>query len=111
MCLNISQVKLKSFKMKKAILIFSLLFVGFSFANVNPRTTKIEEIEKNVISLNERNDEFGCRVSCYATATNTETGQSQTFYASATAELCGVASLMCQTKAMRQALTYIESQQ
>ncbi|SFZ90390.1 hypothetical protein SAMN05428642_101909 [Flaviramulus basaltis] len=95
--------------MKKIILIFSVFIIGNSFVSVNPTKNKFEKIQKSIISLNEKNDEFGCRVSCYATATNTETGQSQTFYARATGELCGVASLMCQTSAMRQALTYIES--
>lgn len=92
-------------------MILSFLFIGTSFANVKPIINQNKVAENPNKHLNDKNDEFGCRVSCYATVTNTETGQSMTFYGSATAELCGTASLMCQTSVLQHALAYIDSQQ
>ena len=96
--------------MRKIILVFSLLFVGTSFANVNLEAIKTDEFKKSNVLLNNVNEEVACTVRCSATATNTETGQSRTFYSSSTAELCGVASAMCQTKAISMAVEYIEEQ-
>ena len=98
--------------MKKLIFIFPFFFIGSIMAENNIKKFVTSEQSSEISKSNDKLlivDSFGCRVSCYATAYNTETGESQTFYATASAELCGTASLLCQTNALSQALTYIES--
>ena len=52
-------------------------------------------------------EDDGCRVSCYSTVTNSNTGISETFTASSTSSDCAEATLDCYGKAMKQALKYI----
>lgn len=69
----------------------------------------VSDSKKSINSIEHTNSD-GCFVSCYATATNTVTGESQTFYATSSAESCGVASIMCQSNALSQAMEYIADQ-
>ncbi|WP_157805258.1 hypothetical protein [Confluentibacter citreus] len=93
--------------MKKIILSLSLLITGAIYAynpSIEFRTTETLQVSKT----NDR-ESVACRVSCYARITHADTGESHTFYASATNDLCGVASAMCQSRALARAMAYIST--
>lgn len=54
-------------------------------------------------------DDYGCRVSCTATATNRDTGEVHTFEAESTSTDCAAATVDCYHKAMGRAMNFIKA--
>ncbi|WP_163516190.1 hypothetical protein [Gelidibacter japonicus] len=95
--------------MKNKLFIIAILIANVTFAgsSIDEKSAMLLNMESNLEIITEHFDDDGCTVSCYATATNRDTGRVMYFEASSTSSDCASATMDCYGKAMKQALEFI----
>lgn len=89
-----------------AILIASTTFSSNSLEKINDKLLIVKtELENSDASI----DDYACKISCYATATNRETGEVKYFEAESTSSDCAAATVDCFHKAMGKAMNFIKA--
>lgn len=88
-----------------------MLIAGTAFASssLEEKGDKLVNVETELVISNEHVDDYGCRVSCYATATNMDTGAVHYFEAESTSSDCATATMNCYHKAMGKAMNFIKA--
>lgn len=102
-------------KTKFLLTIIGIVCLGLmSFKTNNTEIRENASLEKSnfeILILEEIRDVDDCGVGCTATATNSETGESVSFYSYVVASNCGTAANIACGQAYAQALNYIENHQ
>lgn len=88
-----------------------MLIAGTTFASgsLEKKSDKLVNVESELAISNEHVDDYGCRVSCTATATNRDIGEIRTFDAESTSSDCATATVDCYHKAMGKAMNFIRA--
>ena len=101
--------------MKTKFLFTIICVVSLGLMSFKSNNTEIQEyasFEKSnfeIVILEEVRNADDCGVGCTATATNSETGESVSFYSYVIASNCGTAANIACGQAYAQALNYIEN--